>query len=226
MIETDFGLLSRRKIMDKMNYGVDLGEYAAVKNGSYFKLAKANNTKVEEKSGSSDKKSGTADVVYNKIDEKTDGAKASYSINKMSAEDRATLVKQLKADQAAREKSLTDMVSQMFTGQGKAFGIATGDDSIWHLFAEGKFKVDEETKAQAKKDISEDGYWGVKETSKRLFDFASALAGDDVEKMHAMEKAMNKGFKQATKSWGRELPDISKQTLEAATKLFADYYNQ
>lgn len=46
----------------------------------------------------------------------------------------------------------------------------------------GDFTVDAATKAQAQKDISEDGYYGVKQTSERLFDFASALAGDDVER--------------------------------------------
>ena len=28
----------------------------------------------------------------------------------------------------------------------------------------------------------------------------------------------------ATKAWGRELPSISKDTLDAANKLFDDYY--
>ena len=42
--------------------------------------------------------------------------------------------------------------------------------------------------------------------------------------MKAMQKAMEKGYKEATKAWGKELPDISKKTLEAANKLFEDYY--
>jgi hypothetical protein len=57
-----------------------------------------------------------------------------------------------------------------------------------------------------------------------LFDFASALAGDDVDKMKEMQAAMEKGYKMATKAWGRELPGISKDTLDAANKLFDDYY--
>lgn len=80
-------------------------------------------------------------------------------------------------------------------------------------------------RAQAQKDISEDGYYGVKQTSQRLFDFAQALAGDDVSKMKEMQKAMEKGFKQATKTWGRELPAICKETMNAANKLFEDYYS-
>ena len=57
-----------------------------------------------------------------------------------------------------------------------------------------------------------------------MFDFASALAGDDVEKMKEMQEAMQKGFKQATKAWGEELPSICKDTIDAANKLFEDYY--
>ena len=39
-----------------------------------------------------------------------------------------------------------------------------------------------------------------------------------------MEAAMEKGFKQAMGVWGRELPDISRDTMEASRKLIADYY--
>lgn len=53
---------------------------------------------------------------------------------------------------------------------------------------------------------------------------ASALAGDDVEKMQKMQEAMQKGFKQATAAWGKSLPSISQQTMDAANKLFDDYY--
>lgn len=153
-------------------------------------------------------------------------SKTTYSVNKMSAEDRKALVEQLKNDQAAREQSLVNIVSKMLGQQSKTYSIATGDeDAMWKFLASGKFTVDAATKKQAQEDISEDGYWGVKQTSQRLFDFASALAGDDVDKMKQMQAAMEKGFKEATKSWGRELPEISGKTLEAANKLFEDYYS-
>ena len=150
--------------------------------------------------------------------------KATYSINKMSKEERAALVDQLKADAAQRQSQFLDIVHKTISGQVKAFGTA-GNDSIWRTLASGNFTVDAATKAQAQKDIGEDGYWGVKQTSQRLFDFASALAGDDPEKMKKMQEAMEKGFKQATKSWGGKLPGISQDTLAAANKLFDDYYN-
>ena len=40
--------------------------------------------------------------------------------------------------------------------------------------------------------FSRDGYYGIKQTSERLFDFASAFAGDDVEKMKKIRDSMQK----------------------------------
>lgn len=162
-------------------------------------------------------------AVYEKTSDKQD--KGAYSINRMSQEERTALVNKLKEDQASRQKQLTDLVMQMMSKQAGTFSVASNDeDGIWKFLASGKYEVDEETKAQAQKDIAEDGYYGVKQTSERLFDFASALAGDDVDKMKKMQEAMLKGFEAATKAWGKELPQISKDTLEAANKLFDNYY--
>lgn len=169
----------------------------------------------EKKAEKTADKSDTG-VVYeqNKEPEK----KATYSINKMSAEDRAALVKQMKNDLAARKNQLSDLVSQMLSKQA-------GTSKLADVFsAENLKKVSAEDIKKAQEDVSEDGYWGVKQTSQRLFDFASALAGDDVDKMKEMQAAMEKGFKKATKAWGQELPGICKDTINAANKLFDDYY--
>lgn len=168
-------------------------------------------------------KETVATVNDGAVYEKSEGAKpATYSINKMSAEDRAALVQQLKDDQANRQNQLVDLVKKMMTGQATAF--AKTDDSMWKFLADGNFTVDAQTKAQAQEDISEDGYWGIKQTSQRLFDFASALAGDDEGKMKEMQAAMEKGFKQATGAWGKDLPELCANTFDAANKLFDDYY--
>ena len=101
--------------------------------------------------------------------------------------------------------------------------IGTADD-MWKKLAERNLTADADTIAQAKADIAEDGYWGVKQTSERMFDFAKSLAGDDPEKMKKMQEAVQKGFDQATKAWGKDLPSISTDTLDAVNKLFEDYY--
>ena len=143
------------------------------------------NQKVAEKPAMDDKATGVksaadAGVVYEKSAGNTE--KATYSVNKMSKADREALVSQLKADQEQRQSQLTSLVSQMMGKQATTYGNA----NMWKFLASGDYKVDAATKAQAQKDISEDGYWGVKQTSQRLFDFASALAGDDVDKMKKM----------------------------------------
>lgn len=148
---------------------------------------------------------------------------SAYTVNKMSKEQRDALVEKLKADQAQRQQSLLDLAREMISKQANTFGIAS-DDDVWKFFASGKFEVDEETRAKAKQDISEDGYYGVKQTSQRLFDFACALAGDNVEKMKEMQAAIEKGYKQAEKTWGKELPEICKKTMDATNKMFDDYY--
>ena len=158
-------------------------------------------------------------AVYEKSRET--GQKATYSINKMSKEERAGIVSQLKAAQESNEKKLTDIVSKMMTGQANT--LAKTDD-MWSFLAKGNFTVTPEVKAQAQADIAEDGYWGVNETSKRLFDFASALAGDDEDMMREMESAMEKGFKEAMGEWGTDMPQLSMDTMEAARKLFSDFY--
>lgn len=179
-------------------------------------------TKAETKKASKEENvKNEAAAVYEKSDDSKQKP-ATYNINKMSAEDRAELVKQLKADQASRQNQLSDIVSKLMTGQATTF--AKTDDSMWKFLASGKFTVDAQTKAQAQADIAEDGYYGVKQTAQRMFDFACALAGDDVDKMKQMEAAMDKGFKMATKTWGGALPEICQNTMKAAHDMFSDYY--
>ena len=206
----------------------DYADYATIKSGSYGKLLKAyyntdtakasDSIKASELTAVDKAASGTGAVYEKGTAREVSGL---YSINKMSTEDRANLVTQLKNDQAARMKQLSDIVTKTIDGQANTFAKA---NNIWSILSKGDFTVDAATKAQATEDISEDGYWGVKQTSQRLFDFASALAGDDVNMMHKMQDAVKKGFEMAGGAWGRELPQISYDTMDATNKLFDDYY--
>ena len=132
------------------------------------------------------------------------------------------LISKLKADAEQRTAQLQNIVNQLLSKQGTTFNIATGTN-LKSVF-EG-LEIDPATKAQAQAGIAEDGYWGVKQTSERIFDFAKALSGGDPDKMEDMRKAFEKGFKQATKAWGDELPQISQDTYAAVQKMFDDYAN-
>ena len=98
-------------------------------------------------------------VTYEKGSTQSSGL---YSINKMNKADRSALVGQLKADMESRKSQLIDLVQKTLSGQVDSFGKASDENSIWRTLASGKFTVDAATKAQAQKDISEDGYWGGK----------------------------------------------------------------
>ena len=138
--------------------------------------------------------------------------------------DRTALIQQLKADQEKMMNNLLDIVMKTISGQGSSFAIATQDD-MWKFLAEGKFEADPETIAKAKEDISEDGYWGVNKTSDRIVDFAIALSGGDTSKADMLLDAFKKGYEQATGTWGKDLPDISKKTYDAVEDKFNQWKN-
>ncbi|MCF2641596.1 MAG: hypothetical protein PUB46_07465 [Lachnospiraceae bacterium] len=152
------------------------------------------------------KKQEDSGVIYEKTS--SDGY---YSIKN------AGLIEQLKADTESRILSLRDIVNQMITKQGNTLAKA---DDIWSFLASGDYTVDEAAKKKAQEEISEDGYWGVKQTSDRILDFAKALSGNDVSKADLLLDAFKKGFAEATKTWGKELPDISQKTYDAVLEKF------
>ena len=83
--------------------------------------------------------------------------------------------------------------------------------------------IDDETKQEAQQLISEDGYWGIKETSTRILDFAKEVAGGDVSKLAEIKKGIEKGFKDAEKVFGGSLPDISYKTYDTVMKGFKEW---
>ena len=134
----------------------------------------------------------------------------------------AMILQKLKADAEQRTSQLRSLVEKMMTKQGTAIANA---DSMWSFLADGNFTVDEETQKQAQADIAEDGYWGVEQTSDRILDFAKALSGNDPEKADLLIDAFKKGFEDATKSWGKDLPDISQRTYDAVLEKFDKWKN-
>lgn len=170
------------------------------------------NTGVKPETKTEVKKDGASDGVVYEASQET--AKASGK--KVYKQD-AALIAKLKADSDARIAQMKSLVEQMILKQGKTLGQA---DSIWSFLASGDFTVDPAVKAQAEKDIAEDGYWGVEQTSDRIIDFATALTGGDPDKIEDMRNAFAKGFNDATKTWGKKLPDISQRTYDAVMAKF------
>lgn len=91
-------------------------------------------------------------------------------------------------------------------------------------YGQGAWKnISPEDQAAAQEAISEDGYWGVKQTSERLVSFAKALVGGDPSRVEEMRDAFIKGYQEAEKVWGGELPEISQKTYDAVMKLFDEW---
>lgn len=160
-------------------------------------------------------------VVY----EPSKDATSTASTKKNNKVDADTIAK-LKADADARFSQLKGIVEQLIMKQGKASETV----SIWEQFKngvlDGSIEVDPATAKQAQEDISEDGYWGVKQTSERILDFAKAISGGDPDKAEEMREAIKKGYESAADLWGGELPEISQKTYDAVMKGIDDWKEQ
>ena len=176
---------------------------------------KATAAKEAEKNAS---KAATEGVVYEPSKRAQEFAEQAIEDKKsVKLEKNQALKAQLQADSEARMAQLQSIVLRTINKQADTYGQAT---DMWKFLAKGDFTVDAATKAQAQADIAEDGYWGVEKTSGRIVEFATALTGGDPDKIEDMREAFKEAYKQAEKTWGGELPEISKQTYEAVMKKF------
>ena len=132
----------------------------------------------------------------------------------------AATIEKMKAEAEMKTAQLRSLVEKMLLKQGQKFTTLA---DAFDMIKEGTIEVDDETAAEAAKEVADDGYWGIEQTSDRLFSFAKALAGNDPTKADSMLEALQNGFDQATKQWGGELPEICQKTLEATKKKLTDW---
>jgi len=79
--------------------------------------------------------------------------------------------------------------------------------------------IAELSKEEATELVSEDGFFGITQTSDRIANFVINGAAGDEEKMRAGREGMLQGFKEAEEMWGGELPEISQKTMERAIEM-------
>jgi hypothetical protein len=162
-------------------------------------------------------------AVYEKSN-KTDTSTKTYT------QDTVTL-NEMKKQAEMKLSSFRAVVEKLISMQNVKTGEAQGlsydqimkkyDGKLKELYQ--NLKVDDSTRLNAQQEISEDGYWGVKQTSARAIEFAKALSGGDPSKIALLRNSIEEGYKAAEKAWGGELPEISKQTLEATLKGLDDW---
>ena len=82
--------------------------------------------------------------------------------------------------------------------------------------------------AGAKAAISEGGAYSVDAVATRIFDMASAMAGDDPKMLEKMQDAVKKGFEAAgldfKKAVGQSLPSICNDTYDEVMKRFENRF--
>lgn len=154
-----------------------------------------------------------------------EGAAAEYTKSettekKQTAKYDVATIEKMKAEAEMKTAQLRSLVEKMLLKQGQKFTTLA---DAFDMIKDGTIDVDDETAAEAQKEVADDGYWGVEQTSERLFSFAKALAGNDKTKADSMLDALQKGFDEATKCWGGELPEICQKTLEATRKKLTDW---
>ncbi|MGL5258598.1 MAG: hypothetical protein ACRC7V_00670 [Lachnospiraceae bacterium] len=152
--------------------------------------------------------------TYTKKTDLTKESKETTTTSGVIYEPNTDLVNKMKADLTSRTDQLQSIVEKMLIAQGNKAS------SIFDILRSGNFSVDEETKKQAQSEISDTGYWGVEQTSDRMIEFAKAVSGNDPDQIEKMRAAFEKGFKQAEKTWGGKLPEISQKTYEATMSKF------
>ena len=146
--------------------------------------------------------------------------KKSETTKKPVAKYDAATIEKMKAEAEMKTAQLRSLVEKMLLKQGQKFTTLA---DAFDMIKEGTIEVDDETAAEAAKEVADDGYWGVEQTSERMFSFAKALAGNDPTKADSMLEALQKGYDEAAKQWGGELPEICQKTLEVTKKKLTDW---
>lgn len=159
-------------------------------------------TTASKNTAAADAKTEDTGVVYEKSTTAKDG--------KDKITDYSSIVSSMKKELSTKNAQLQNLVNELLGKQANKY------TKLADLFK--NIKADPATIAQAQKDIGEDGYWGVAQTSDRLVSMAQALSGGDATKADEMIAAMKKGFDQATEAWGDKLPSICQDTIDSAVK--------
>lgn len=146
--------------------------------------------------------------------------KVTYSLPKKKNID---LIKDNEKEQLLKSEEQFEQISEKsFKGQLEAYR-RNNAASVWKLLSSGDLAPSTQSKTKAKADVSEDGYWGAKHTSERLFDFAKTMSEGAPERMKSMRTRMERAAISVTKEWGSELPGLCQETIQNTRRLFADY---
>ncbi len=96
--------------------------------------------------------------------------------------------------------------------------------SLSNIGYEGK-PITELSVDEANELLSDDGFFGIEQTSDRVANFVFSFAGDDLELLEKGRAGVVQGFEEALKMFGGELPEISYKTQERTLSLIDEKIN-
>lgn len=180
----------------------------------YLDAFNANNTKMQEKINSAEKSPNTSDF---KKEINRDSVNLSISVESMKV-----LLTVRGAEFTKGNTLVQDFLTNLESNK-ELFDFLSGKEgengfNLTSTGYEGK-AITELNPEEATALVSEDGFFGINNTSDRVSSFVFAMAGDNVDYLKESRKGLVQGFDEAEKLWGGKLPDISYVTQERTLKL-------
>jgi hypothetical protein len=174
---------------------------------------------------------------------KMQGYSASYDLSQSTSTDKSnslsTEYKSMNAQVVEFQMSIASITGENTTAQSFAEFFSNVDEALKGKDGE-KMKelVEKEidvsstgyegksltslTAEEAAELVSEDGFFGISQTSARVAEFIISAANGDLDKLSQGREGLMTGFKWAEDLWGEELPEISYDTLKETLKKVDD----
>lgn len=160
----------------------------------------------------------SSNIVSTNATVNSNGVKTNFT-EKLSKDEAADIRSQITENANA-------MMLKSVNVQGKLVSKEVGSEELQADFQnflkdigyDGK-PIAELSQDEASELVSEDGIFGVKQTSERIANFVINGAGGDEDMLRAGREGMLQGFKDAEAMWGGELPEISQKTMDAALEM-------
>jgi len=131
----------------------------------------------------------------------------------------------LNSSDTARDNTL---IQGSLEGNKDMFNFLSGKDSngfsLKDIGYEGK-AITELSPEEAEELLDVEGFFGIEQTSNRVANFVFSFAGDDIELLKEGREGIIRGFEEAQKLFGNQLPEISFKTQEKTLELIDSKIN-
>ncbi|MBL3520907.1 hypothetical protein H0A43_10500 [Arcobacter lanthieri] len=171
--------------------------------------SKAENTQNSQVPKQNEQEKSVDEIINNSATKVAISMNAQYILFEMNA---AKMTKDNTFGQLTATKAQQGVLD-FLGGTGKIYNMTLAD-----IGYKGK-PILELTKEEATDLVGENGFFGIKQTSDRVSGFAIGIAGDNLDNLAKVREGIVKGFEEAEKMFGGQLPEISYKTQERTLAL-------